>query len=74
MHRDFTARYPESGDRNRFTLRIDCIAERALLYLFTELNLVSAEQLRSLTAALDLDRDYLAKRLSDNHRSDVLEA
>ena len=72
LHRDFATRYPESDDRNRNTLRVDCIAERALLYLFTELNLVSAEQLRSLATDLNLDRDYLSKRLSDKHRSDVL--
>jgi hypothetical protein len=35
---------------------------------------VSASQLRTLTEELDLNREYLAGRLSDNRRLDVLGA
>jgi len=49
-------------------LRVPCIAERELVYLFAEQNLLSAEQLRSIVGSLGLDREYLARRLSDNRR------
>jgi thymidine kinase len=49
-------------------LRLPCLAERELAYLFAEQNLLSAEQLRSLVADLGLDREYLMRRLSDNRR------
>ncbi len=49
-------------------LRVPCIAERALIYLFAEQNLVSERQLLGLVEELGLDRDYVMKRLSDNRR------
>ncbi|HRY71799.1 MAG TPA: thymidine kinase [Spirochaetia bacterium] len=49
-------------------LRVPCIAERALVYLYAEQNLLSAEQLKSVARALGLDRDFLMRRLSDNRR------
>jgi thymidine kinase len=49
-------------------LRLPCLAERELAYLFAEQNLLSAEQLRGVVSDLGLDRDYLMRRLSDNRR------
>ncbi len=49
-------------------LRLPCLAERELAYLYAEQNLLSAEQLKSIVADLGLDRDYLMRRLSDNRR------
>lgn len=49
-------------------LLVPCIAERALVYLYAEQNLLSAEQLRYLIRELALDKDYLSRRLSDNRR------
>ncbi|MEL3905492.1 MAG: thymidine kinase [Treponema sp.] len=49
-------------------LRVPCLAERALVFLFAEQNLLSADQMRRLVAELDLNKDYLDKRLSDNKR------
>ena len=49
-------------------LRLPCLPERELSYLFAEQNLLSALQLRSIVADLGLDRDYLMRRLSDNRR------
>jgi thymidine kinase len=72
LYRDFQERYSEQGQFNLNSLQVDCIAERALLYLFVEQNLVSADQLRTLTDDLKLDREYLARRLSDNRRGDLL--
>ena len=72
LHADFKERYAERGTFNLHALEVDCIAERALLYLFVEQNLVSADQLRSLMDNLDLDRDYLSRRLADNRREDLI--
>jgi thymidine kinase len=56
------------------SLRVSCIAEKALLFLFTEQNLVPNELFRSLVKDLGLDVDYLQRRLSDCRRGAVLEA
>ncbi len=50
------------------SLLVPCIAERALVYLYAEQNLLSAEQLKFMVRELALDRDYLSRRLSDNRR------
>jgi len=71
LYRSFTRRFLEREDprpENMNALRVPCIAERALCYLFAEQNLVGVDQLRTLTAELDLDREYLSRRLSDNRR------
>jgi thymidine kinase len=57
----------------RDSLKVPCIAEKALLYLFTEQNLLSKERFRAIAEDLGLDREYLARRLSDNRRPGVLE-
>lgn len=49
-------------------LLVPCVAERALIYLYAEQNLLSAEQVRYISGNLGLDVDYLSKRLSDNRR------
>ena len=54
-------------------LRVSCIAEKALLFLFTEQNLVPNELFLQLVKELELDRDYLRKRLRDCRRESVLE-
>jgi len=49
-------------------LRVPCLAEKALIFLHAEQNLVSRAQLKELAADLQLERDYLARRLRDNGR------
>ena len=73
LHADFSERYSGEARFNMRALNVECVAERALIYLFVEQNLVSATQLRSLAADLNLDRDYLSRRLADNRRGGVLE-
>ncbi len=50
-------------------LKVPCIAEKALLFLYAEQNLVSHDQLLELIKTLGLDHDYLNRRLSDNGRT-----
>lgn len=49
-------------------LKVPCIAERALAYLYAEQNLLSADQVRQAVSSLGLDKEYLTQRLSDNRR------
>ena len=49
-------------------LKVPCIAERALVFLYAEQNLVSRQQILQLVDTLELDREYLLRRLSDNGR------
>ena len=52
----------------RNTLRIPCLAERALIYLVHERNLFDANGLDRLLESLNLDREFVALRLADNGR------
>ena len=49
-------------------LRVPCIAEKALIYLFNEQNLIARRQLFDLIGELKLDQDYITRRLQDNSR------
>ncbi len=71
LFRSFRANYQDGPNPSRErmnALRVPLIAERAVVYLFAEQNLLSAEQTRGLVERLDLDRDYLSRRLADNKR------
>ncbi|MFP4153460.1 MAG: thymidine kinase, partial [Alkalispirochaeta sp.] len=52
--------------RNAF--RVPCLAERALSFLFAEQNLISEVLLRRLVRRLQLDTEFLSRRLADNRR------
>lgn len=71
LYASLHARYAESEGAcaaQMRSLEVPCVAERALVYLYAEQNLLSAEQLRYLVRELGLDKDYLSRRLSDNRR------
>lgn len=71
LFKSFRAQYldgPRPSQEHMNALKVPAIAERALVYLFAEQNLLSAEQTVSLIDGLKLDREYLARRLSDNKR------
>jgi thymidine kinase len=64
------------GDGNETlmnALSVSCIAEKALLFLFTEQNLVPNDLFLQIVKDLELDQDYLLRRLSDCRRASVLE-
>nr|MDA3808835.1 thymidine kinase [Spirochaetaceae bacterium] len=58
---------------NLNSLKVPYIAEKALVYLYAEHNLIKEELFRSIIRELDLDVKYLMIRLSDNKRSIDLE-
>jgi len=71
LFRSFRANYlegPRPSREHLNALKVPCIAERAVAYLYAEQNLLSADQTRLLVERLDLNRAYLSKRLADNRR------
>ncbi|AHC15317.1 thymidine kinase [Salinispira pacifica] len=58
----------ESGIANRRALLVPNIAERALIYLFVEQNLIGEQTLVELAGELSLDQEYINRRLEDNGR------
>ena len=70
LHKNLAARY--KGDPNEEvymnSLRPDYIAEKALMYLFNEQNLVSEDMLVRIVNDLNLNREYMSRVLSDNRR------
>ncbi len=71
LFRSFRSAYFENSrpsQEHMNSLKVPCIAERALVYLFAEQNLLSADQTRIFVEMLGLDREYLTKRLADNKR------
>lgn len=63
-------RYASKPDEDIYfnSLKVANIAEKALIFLFCEHNLVPEELLLRLVDDLDLDRVYMEKVLSDNKR------
>jgi thymidine kinase len=49
-------------------LEVPCIAEKALIYLFAEENLLSLGQVKAVAAELSLDIEYVNDRLLENRR------
>ena len=70
LYRLLEKKYTDSDDAqvNMNALKVSCIAEKALVYLFAEVNLITEEQLRKFCSDLSLDRNYVEKRLADNRR------
>ena len=58
----------KDGDVYMNALFPACIAEKALIYLFAEQNLIPEELLLKLVNELKFDREYMRKTLSDNRR------
>ena len=59
----------EDGETGMNALRIPCIAEKALMYLFAEQNLIPEELLVRCVNELKLNKAYIRKTLSENRRT-----
>jgi thymidine kinase len=71
LYRYMRERYLEADEPKPVmmnALKVDCIAEKALSFLYAEQNLVSRQQVIELIESLGLDREYLERRLRDNGR------
>jgi len=49
-------------------LKVSCIAEKALIYLFAEENLISAGQIQYLAREIEGDTGYINERLVENRK------
>jgi thymidine kinase len=68
LYESFHSLYSDRDQSYMNALRVPRIAEKALVFLFAEENLLTEEQVRTITTRLDLDTEYLRIRLADNHR------
>ena len=70
LYKNISERYANKKDEEIYfnALKPENIAEKALMFLFCEQNLVPEELLLRLVAELQLDKNYLEKVLSDNKR------
>ena len=62
---------PGTGSVLMNSLKVDCIAEKALLYLFCEENLLALQQLNGLAEELGCDRVYMNERLYENRKMHI---
>ena len=49
-------------------LKVDCLAEKALIYLFAEENIISAGQIQYLAGEIKGDMSYINERLMENRK------
>ena len=71
LHRSLREVHLEVEEPQRIcmnALKVPYLAERALIYLFVEQNLLDRAQLVKISRKLKLDTDYLEERLRDNRR------
>jgi thymidine kinase len=54
-------------------LNVSCIAEKALIYLFSEENIISAVQMQYLVDEIKADTDYINERLVENRKMQLSE-
>jgi thymidine kinase len=71
LYRHFTGKYidveyPTPIMMN--ALKVSCIAEKALIYLFAEENIISAVQMQSLVHEIKADTGYINERLQENRQ------
>lgn len=70
LYKNIASRYKDDPNEEVYmnSLKPDYIAEKALMYLFNEQNLVSEDLLIRIVNDLELDRAYMARVLADNRR------
>ncbi len=70
LYKKLHSQYDNEGDQrvNLNALKVPLIAERALIFLYGEQNLLTEDQLIRLVERLELNRDYLTQTLANNRR------
>lgn len=66
LYKDLKSRNKSGDSISMNSLKVPLIAEKAIIFLFAEQNLLSGDHIYKLTNLLSLDRNYLEERLSDN--------
>ena len=70
LYKNIATRYKDDPNEEVYmnSLKPEYIAEKALMFLFNEQNLVSEDLLIRIVNDLELDRAYMARVLADNRR------
>ena len=70
LYRNIASKYKGNPNEEVYMncVKPDYIAEKALMFLFNEQNLVSEDMLIRLVNELNLNRQYMSKVLADNRR------
>ncbi len=70
LYGNLMKRYGDAPDGEVYldSLRPGLVAEKALMYLFAEQNIISEQLLQKMVFDLELDKPYLSKTLADNRR------
>lgn len=70
LYKNISSRYKNNPNEEIYlnSLKPSYIAEKALMYLFNEQNLVSGGPLVRFVNELELNREYMTKTLADNRR------
>jgi thymidine kinase len=74
LYNHFTERYIKAESSEPImmnALKASCIAEKALIYLFSEENIISAGQMQSLAQEIKADIGYINERLVENRKMQV---
>ena len=69
LYQDFSTRYRDNRVKMNYAfaaLSIRSIAERALIYLYSEVNLIDIDLLRYFADTLSLDKGYIERILAEN--------
>ena len=71
LYKNIATRYKDDPNEEVYmnSLKPEYIAEKALMFLFNEQNLVSEDLLIRIVNDLELDRAYMARVLADNRRT-----
>lgn len=74
IYRNFEENYMNGEETEPImmnALKVDCIAEKALLYLFVEENALSLDQMKYVAAQIGADMEYINERLVENRRFQI---
>ncbi len=71
LYKHFIEKYVKGEEKNPImmnALRVECIAEKALIYLYAEENIISYGQLTYLAREIKADMKYIEERLDENKK------
>jgi thymidine kinase len=74
LHNHFREKYIKVDEPQAImmnALRVDCLAEKALIHLFSEENIISSGQMEYLATEIKGDMDYINERLFENRKLQV---
>lgn len=74
LYHHFTRKYVEPAKPNPImmnALSVSRIAEKALLYIFSEENIISADQMKYLVREINGDEGYINERLMENRKIQI---